>query len=247
MRERELALVGDRVLRPAGLDVLDRVGRARRGLLPLQRRCHGALQALQDALLRAAGAHRNLRRLELQRVARLHAVALVHHQLRDERVGIRRIGDPRPVGGTGEGGGGDVGAAGGELRLRGALVGHRIHVELHAQGGGIGARQIELQPFGALRAEVVAGRQVERHHAQLAAGADLLHGTLGEDRRWLESARNRLRLRATPPWRREQLRARTSPHRTGFPLEYQPPQDSQGSRRGTEAVITAPTRNRMVG
>ena len=49
------------VLDLVGIDILDRVGRAWRGFLPVQRRRHGALQVLQDALLRAAGAHREPR------------------------------------------------------------------------------------------------------------------------------------------------------------------------------------------
>ena len=210
MGEGEFARVGDRVLRFTRVDILDRIRRARRRLYPLQRRGDGALQTLQDALLRAAGAHRDARGFELQRVARAHAAARIDHELRDARVGGGGSADAAPLGGVGERGGGDVGASRGELGLHGALVGDRVHAEPDAQPRGIGARQLELQPFGALRAEVVAGRQIERDHAQLAARADLL-----ECRRPRRGRRRRSRPAGRAP-RRGCMRARSSSHRTAF-------------------------------
>ena len=176
MREGEFTRVGDGVIRAAGVDVLHRVGGARGGFHPLQGGRDGLLQALQDALLRTAGAHREFRRFQLQRRPRLHAAALVEHQLRDARVGLGRIACAAPVGRVGERGRGDIGAAGGEFRLHRALIGERGHHEVHAEARGVGTRQLVLQPLGALRAQVVTGRQIERDDAQLAARADRIKG-----------------------------------------------------------------------
>src|SRR5437660_9755980 len=73
MREGELARVRDRVVGVARVDVLHRVGGARRGLDPLQGGSDRSLHALQYPLLGTPGAHREPRRLELQRLARLRS------------------------------------------------------------------------------------------------------------------------------------------------------------------------------
>jgi len=176
MGKGEFTRVGEGIIGTAGVDVFHRVGRARRGLHPLQGGGDGALQALQDALLRTAGAHREFRGFQLQRVPRLHPAAVVDDQLRDARVGLRRVSDAAPVGRAGERCRGDIGAAGDEFRLQRFLVVERIHGECHAQACRIGTRQIELQPLAPLRAQVVTGRQIERDDAQLAARADRIEG-----------------------------------------------------------------------
>jgi len=96
MRKGEFTRVGESVNRAAGVNVLHRIGGARRSFHPLQGGRDGALEALQDPLLRAAGAHREFRRFQLQRVPRLHAAALVDHELRDACVGLRRVSDAVP-------------------------------------------------------------------------------------------------------------------------------------------------------
>ena len=63
---------------------------------------------------------------------------------------------------------------GGELLLHRMFVGDRVHRELDAEGCRVGGRQVELQALGPLCAQVVAGRQVQRHDAQFAARADFL-------------------------------------------------------------------------
>jgi hypothetical protein len=168
VREGELARIGDRVIGAARLDVVDRIGGAWRGLDPIQGRRDGALELLEDALLRAAGAHRQPRRLQLQRLARPRAAAQVDDQLRDVGVGCGRHAGPAPVSRVAERGGGDIRAPGGELRLHGALVGDRVDGEAHAELLREALRQLELQAFGALRAEVVAGGEIQRHNPQLA-------------------------------------------------------------------------------
>src|SRR5207237_5794199 len=56
----------------------------------------------------------------------------------------------------------------------GRLVGERVDRELDAKARGVGAHELELEPLGALRAEVITGRQVQRDDAQLAPRADLI-------------------------------------------------------------------------
>ena len=217
MREGELARIRDRVVGVARVDVLHRVGGARRGLDPLQGGSDRSLHALQYPLLGTPGAHREPRRLELQRLARLHVPALIDHQLRDARVGRGRRARAAPVRRVGERGRGDVGAAGGELRLHGRLVGERVDRELDAKARGVGAHELELEPLGALRAEVITGRQVQRDDAQLAPRADLIECAR---RVGLPAARERAKQRDGGAER--ECAHRPSPGHAGFPLEYQP-------------------------
>ena len=185
-REGKLARIDDGVLRHAAIDVLDRIGGARCGLLPPEPRRYGAAQALQDVLLRAPGAYRQPRGLELQRFPGPYAVALVHDELRYARIDLRGVGDAIPLGGAGERGGGDVGAARGELRLQRALVRERVDGESYPEPRRIGAGELVFQPFRALGPEVVTGRQVQRGDAQLAACADHIQ----RGRRALAAARD---------------------------------------------------------
>ena len=149
--------------------------------------------------------------------------------------------DPGLVGGDARGG--DVGAAGYKLGLHAPSVGHGRDDERHAQLLRERARQLELEPFRAVRAEVERGGTVERDDAQLAARADLVEGPgLGRAARGNRQQRGQ---------ESKQQRYRHPLDSTASP---QPPprmpslaRIPRPRRRGTEAVITAPTRNRMVG
>ena len=59
-------------------------------------------------------------------------------------------------------------------RASAAASGHRLHHQLDAELLRECARQPVFEALWSVRAEVVAGRRVERHDAQFAASADLL-------------------------------------------------------------------------
>ena len=113
-------------------------------------------------------------------------------------------------------------------------------LEANAELGGEAAGEVVLQALGSLGTQVVAGRQVESHHPQLAAGADLLQGGRGLRAAAPGAPRPPLRL-PSPLGGRRYLRApfsvNANPH---WPqmlgLEYQ--LTAPGSRR--MALNTAP-------
>ena len=125
-------------------------------------------------LLRAAGADGELRGFELQGAARALAVAAVHDELRHLGIGVRGVADALPGVVGSEPGGGDVRLAVLQLRLDCLHIGDRGHDERDAELLGKGARELELQAFGAVGAEIIGSGGVERDDPQLAARADFI-------------------------------------------------------------------------
>ncbi len=174
VREGVLARVDQGEVRFAGVDVLERIRGGRGRLDPLQVRGDGMPHPLEQVLLGAPGTDGEARRFQLQGAPRSLAIATVDHQLRDTAIGCRSISRLAPLVVRGDLSGGNVRAPGGEGFPHGIVIGYRVDDQLDAQLSGELPRDLELQAFRALGAQVVARRDVQRDDLDLPALADPL-------------------------------------------------------------------------
>jgi hypothetical protein len=243
-REFEFVGVDDGIVGIAVGHHLERIGLIGLERDPGQVRHAVALDRAQQIELRTVLAHHDVGQVQSAQVVRMQSAAALHHQLRDLVVAISRHASlqPLPIGADLRRR--QVGTAASQRRAHGRRIRQRLHHQPHLQLARECARQPVFKSLRSLGTQVIAGGIVERDYTQFAAGTDALQRALrlraGRQQQHGRRRGQQLRPAASAPQAAvaRKLWSHCVHHYARIPAY---------PRRGTEAVITAPTRNRMVG
>src|ERR1700730_17398400 len=248
LSERKFPIVDERVVGFTGVDVGQGVGVVRSRVHPLQCWSDRLLQLLEALLLRTTGGSGELRRFELRRAGGPTFAPPINDKLCNLPVRIGSLSHPPPLPSSGHLRGCDVSTPRSQLLLHRPFGRNGIHHQVYPQLRRKSLGELVLQPFGALRAEIEASGNVQGNDPELVARPNAVERG-GPRRAGGQQCGHDESTCGCPPC------SQCEPHHLVqyVRLEYHPrkmgPLTGPTKRewRGTEVVITAPTRNRMVG